>query len=102
MQKYLHLSDQDISLNSKLKKEEIEELNLAGDPDKSPDGGSGDMGMHMPGGSSSKRDEYDASFFGRESLEDIIPNITEDLKERIIKAVNGRKYKKKKRKSEEE
>ena len=102
VQKYLHLSDQDISLNSKLKKEEIEELNLAGDPDKSPDGGSGDMGMHMPGGSSSKRDEYDASFFGRESLEDIIPNITEDLKERIIKAVNGRKYKKKKRKSEEE
>ena len=102
VQKYLHLSDQDISLNSKLKKEEIEELNLAGDPDKSPDGGSGDMGMHMPGGSSSKRDEYDASFFGRESLEDIIPNITEDLKERIIKAVNSRKYKKKKRKSEEE
>ena len=33
VKKYLKLSDADLDLNDKLKKEEIEELNLAGDPD---------------------------------------------------------------------
>lgn len=70
--KYLKLPAQDLELNAKLKQEEIEELNLAGDPDKNPDDGS------------------------NESLEDIIPNITEDLKERIKKAVLKKKRKKKK------
>lgn len=70
--KYLKLSAQDLELNAKLKQEEIEELNLAGDPDKTPEDGS------------------------NESLEDIIPNITEDLKERIKKAVLKKKHKKKK------
>ena len=70
--KYLKLSAQDLELNAKLKQEEIEELNLAGDPDKTPEDGS------------------------NESLEDIIPNITEDLKERIKKAVLKKKRKKKK------
>lgn len=70
--KYLKLSAQDLELNAKLKQEEIEELNLAGDPDKNPEDGS------------------------NESLEDIIPNITEDLKERIKKAVLKKKRKKKK------
>lgn len=76
VQKYLHLSDQDIKLNSKLKQEEIEELNLAGDPDNSG---------------------YDEN--PSESLEDIIPNITEDLKERIKKAVGSRSSKKRPRKN---
>ena len=70
--KYLKLSAQDLELNAKLKQEEIEELNLAGDPDRTPEDGS------------------------NESLEDIIPNITEDLKERIKKAVLKKKRKKKK------
>lgn len=70
--KYLKLPAQDLELNAKLKQEEIEELNLAGDPDRNPDDGS------------------------NESLEDIIPNITEDLKERIKKAVLKKKRKKKK------
>lgn len=70
--KYLKLPTQDLELNAKLKQEEIEELNLAGDPDRTPEDGS------------------------NESLEDIIPNITEDLKERIKKAVLKKKRKKKK------
>ena len=69
--KYLKLPAQDLELNAKLKQEEIEELNLAGDPDRTPEDGS------------------------NESLEDIIPNITEDLKERIKKAVLKKKRKKK-------
>lgn len=36
VQKYLKLSDADLDLNDKLKQEEIEELNLAGDPDTTP------------------------------------------------------------------
>lgn len=40
VQKYLHLSDADLKLNDKLKKEEIEELNLAGgESDEGEDGG---------------------------------------------------------------
>lgn len=39
VQKYLHLSDADIKLNEKYKKEEIEELNLAGGEDESGDAG---------------------------------------------------------------
>lgn len=70
--KYLKLPAQDLELNAKLKQEEIEDLNLAGDPDRTPGNGS------------------------NESLEDIIPNITEDLKERIKKAVLKKKRKKKK------
>lgn len=37
VQKYLKLSEADLQLNDKLKKEEIEELKLAGDPDANPD-----------------------------------------------------------------
>ena len=37
VQKYLKLSDADLKLNDKLKQEEIEELNLAGDPDNTYD-----------------------------------------------------------------
>lgn len=70
--KYLKLPAQDLELNAKLKQEEIEDLNLAGDPNRAPEDGS------------------------NESLEDIIPNITEDLKERIKKAVLKKKRKKKK------
>ena len=44
VQKYLKLSDADLKLNDKLKQQEIEELNLAGDPentyDESGEGGS--------------------------------------------------------------
>lgn len=76
VQKYLHLSDQDIKLNAKLKQEEIEALNLAGDPNNAVDAG--------------------------ESLEDIIPNITEDLKERIKRAVLKKKRKKKKSSDDDE
>lgn len=36
VQKYLKLSEADLELNDKLKQEEIEELNLAGDPDAAP------------------------------------------------------------------
>lgn len=36
VKKYLKLSDADLKLNDKLKQEEIEELNLAGDPDNTP------------------------------------------------------------------
>lgn len=37
VQKYLKLSDSDLQLNDKLKKQEIEELALAGDPDRQPE-----------------------------------------------------------------
>ncbi len=37
VKKYLKLSDADLELNDKLKQEEIEELNLAGDPDNAID-----------------------------------------------------------------
>ena len=36
VQKYLQYSPADLALNDKLKKEEIDELNLAGDPDNAP------------------------------------------------------------------
>lgn len=39
VQKYLHMSDADIKLNEKYKKEEIEELNLAGGEDEGGDAG---------------------------------------------------------------
>lgn len=39
VQKYLHMSDADIKLNEKYKKEEIEELNLAGGEDEGSDQG---------------------------------------------------------------
>ena len=39
VQKYLHMSDQDIKLNDKYKKEEIEELNLAGGDRPEEEGG---------------------------------------------------------------
>lgn len=39
VKKYLKLSDADLELNDKLKQEEIEELNLAGDPNNAPDDG---------------------------------------------------------------
>ena len=69
-------TNQDIKLNAKLKQEEIEALNLAADPNNAVDAG--------------------------ESLEDIIPNITEDLKERIKRAVLKKKRKKKKSSDDDE
>jgi hypothetical protein len=44
VEKYLKLSDADIKLNEKYKKEEIEELHLAGGENPQPQGGGG-MGM---------------------------------------------------------
>lgn len=81
VEKYLKLSPQDLSLNDKYKKEEIEELNLAGDSDNS----------------------YDDTNLPSESLEDMIANLTEDEKI-VIKAHLLRKKRKKKpaKKSEEE
>lgn len=43
VEKYLKLSDADLKLNDKLKQREIEELNLAGDPDNDYGAGSADM-----------------------------------------------------------
>lgn len=81
VEKYLKLSPQDLSLNDKYKKEEIEELNLAGDSDNG----------------------YDDTNSPSESLEDMIANLTEDEKI-VIKAHLLRKKRKKKtaKKSEEE
>lgn len=71
IQKYLKYSQQDIDLNAKLKREEIEELDLAG--------GDGEGG-------------YDES---NESIDDIFPNITEDQKKRVEKLINKKKKDKK-------
>ena len=81
VEKYLKLSPQDLNLNDKYKKEEIEELNLAGDSDNG----------------------YDDTNLPSESLEDMIANLTEDEKI-VIKAHLLRKKRKKKpaKKSEEE
>lgn len=81
VEKYLKLSPQDLSLNDKYKKEEIEELNLAGDSDNG----------------------YDDTNSPSESLEDMIANLTEDEKI-VIKTHLLRKKRKKKpaKKSEEE
>ena len=83
IQKYLKFSQQDIDLNAKLKKEEIEELNLAGDSDNGYDENNESGGK--------------GSF---ESIEDIFPSITEDQKERLNKLIDkkseDRKSKKKK------
>ena len=73
VEKYLKLSPQDLSLNDKYKKEEIEELNLAGDSDNG----------------------YDDTNSPSESLEDMIANLTEDEKI-VIKAHLLRKKRKKK------
>ena len=73
VQKYLKLSPQDLDLNAKLKKEEIEELNLAGDKDN----------------------VYDQD---NASLDDIRANIVE--KEEVIKK-KYKKHKKKKDSEEE-
>lgn len=81
VEKYLKLSPQDISLNDKYKKEEIEELNLAGDSDNG----------------------YDDSN-SNESFEDLVANLTEDEK-MVIKAHIKKQRKKKKvqkKKDEEE
>lgn len=76
VEKYLKLSPQDISLNDKYKKEEIEELNLAGDSDNGYD----DTNKN-------------------ESFEDLIANLTEDEKT-VIKA-HIKKQRKKKAKSKQ-
>lgn len=60
VQKYLKLSTQDLDLNDKLKREEIEDLNLAGDKDNAQDE---DMA----------------------SLNPVIANLTEDQKRGLIK-----------------
>lgn len=60
VQKYLKLSTQDLDLNDKLKREEIEDLNLAGDKDN-------------------VQDEDTAS------LDPVIANLTEDQKRGLIK-----------------
>ena len=60
VQKYLKLSTQDLDLNDKLKQEEIEDLNLAGDKDNAQDE---DMA----------------------SLDPVIANLTEDQKRGLIK-----------------
>ncbi len=78
VQKFLKFSPQDISLNDKLKKEEIEELNLAGDSDNG----------------------YDDSNKS-EALIDLIPNLTEDQKEQVKKILQKKKRKKKKKDEEE-
>jgi len=77
VQKYLKLSPQDIELNDKLKQEEIEELNLAGDSDNG----------------------YDDSNTA-EALIDLIPNITEEKRAKYKELI--KKKRKKKKKSEEE
>ena len=79
VEKYLKLSPQDISLNEKYKKEEIEELNLAGDSDNG----------------------YDDSN-KNESFEDLIANLTEDEKTVIKAHIKKQRKKKAKKKSEEE
>lgn len=69
VQKYLKLSPQDIELNDKLKQEEINDLNLAGDPDN----------------------VYDDS--AAESFEDVIANITEEDKKAVTALLKRRKKK---------
>lgn len=83
VQKYLKLSPQDISLNDKLKQEEIEDLHLAG----SEDSGDGNDGP------------------GFESFDDIIANLTEEDKKSITQYLKKRKKKPKtseEKKEEEE
>lgn len=75
VEKYLKLSPQDISLNDKYKKEEIEELNLAGDSENG----------------------YDASN-SNESFEDLIANLTEDEKMVIKAHINKQRKKRAKKK----
>lgn len=81
VQRFLKLSQQDLDLNDKLKKEEIEELNLAGDPDNG----------------------YENS---NESLEELIANLTEDdktiLKSQLIKKKQKKKVKQKNNDKKEE
>lgn len=81
VEKYLKLSPQDLTLNDKYKKEEIEELNLAGDPENG----------------------YDYNNRVGESLESMVATLTEDEKT-AIKAhiLKQRKKKEKKKKSEGE
>lgn len=80
VEKYLKLSPQDLSLNDKYKKEEIEELNLAGDSENG----------------------YDDTNSPSESLEDMIANLTEDEKTAIKAHIKKRRKKKLAKKSEEE
>lgn len=75
VEKYLKLSPQDISLNDKYKKEEIEELNLAGDSENG----------------------YDASN-SNESFEDLMANLTEDEKMVIKAHINKQRKKRAKKK----
>lgn len=78
VQKYLKLSPQDIALNDKLKQEEIDDLNLAGDPNN---------GYEENGAGS-------GSF---ENFEDVIANITEEDKKYITEIINKRKKRKSKK-----
>ena len=80
VEKYLKLSPQDLSLNDKYKKEEIEELNLAGDSENG----------------------YDDTNSPSESLEDMIANLTEDEKTAIKAHIKKRRKKNPAKKSEEE
>lgn len=79
VEKYLKLSPQDISLNDKYKKEEIDELNLAGDSENG----------------------YDDTN-SNESFEDLIANLTEDEKTVIKAHIKKRRKKKKAQKNTEE
>lgn len=72
VQKYLKLSPQDLTLNDKMKQEEIEDLNLAGDANNGYD---------------------DKSL---ESFNDVIANLTEEDKRLILNTLQKKKKKKKK------
>lgn len=80
VKKYLKLSPQDIELNDKLKQEEIEDLNLAGDADNSG---------------------YDNNN-AAEALLDLIPNITEEKRANFRELIKKRRKKKPQQTKEEE
>lgn len=84
VQKYLKLSTQDLSLNDKLKQEEIEDLNLAGDKDNTYDNQGG-------GG---------AGRFNSE-LDPIIANLTEEQQEALERKLRVKRKAKKKKEDKE-
>ena len=104
VQKYLKMSDADLKLNDKLKREEIEDLNLAGGDNPATDPMGDDMGMEdkKSGEEKSPQDIFDSIENMDDEMIQLLTEKLEKIKEKKCKKKEEEDSKKKDNKKEEE
>lgn len=103
VQKYLKMSDADLKLNDKLKREEIEDLNLAGGDNSATDPMGDDMGMEdkKSGEEKSPQDIFDSIEDMDDEMIQLLTEKLEKIKEKKCKKKEEEDSKKKDNKEEE-